>query len=137
MRFRLFKRQAKSPKLFDSYTLTRDRGLRTHKSTSINPKKRISRISGLICVLIVIGLVLTNVYQTKAAYSFQTNYNDGSYDAFYALGSATAATDTAYPTLTDSGYGGTKSLQYTYDAAPPPLNTPLPPTSPPTKARLS
>lgn len=81
---------------------------------------RIGRIKvgpkSVLAVLLVVSIAyILAPFQSKAGYSFQANYDDGSLDAYNALGSRTAGTDTSLPSLNASGYNSTNSLSYSYD----------------------
>ncbi|MCX6809222.1 MAG: hypothetical protein NTZ65_00475 [Candidatus Berkelbacteria bacterium] len=78
---------------------------------------RTVRVAKPVIILLLFAIM---VYQlmpqgVKAGYSFQANYDDGSKDAYNALGSRTGSTDTALPDLNAAGYNGTNSLSYSYD----------------------
>jgi len=64
----------------------------------------------------IIGMIVYQVWPqgVKAGYSFQANYDGGSLNADYSVGTGTAYTDTALPALV-SGYGGTNSLSFSAD----------------------
>jgi len=86
------------------------------KNKFINRKFLIFAVIGITVVSLVLMQILPLIYKdSHAAASFQANYNSGSYDANFSLGSPTGSTDTSFPTIVDGGYGGTKSLQYNYD----------------------
>jgi len=83
--------------------------------------KQAKRPAFLAVVVTVLFLLIFNIVlpllkkDSHAAASFQANYNSGSYDASFSLGSGTASTDTSLPSLNAAGYNSTNSLQYAYD----------------------
>lgn len=76
--------------------------------------KRISKNPVTYIALVAVILLASFVSNSKAAYSFQANYDSGSLDANFSLGSGSASTDTQLPSLT-TGYNSTNSLSYSYD----------------------
>jgi len=73
-------------------------------------------VRGVVLLLSAVLIFSSGTDVAKAIYSFQANYNNGSYNAYYAAGSGVAYTDTAVPALAN-GYGGTNSLSYSYDGS--------------------
>ncbi|MEI8061614.1 MAG: hypothetical protein WCG99_04985 [Candidatus Berkelbacteria bacterium] len=69
-----------------------------------------------VAFLLIFNIVIPILRKpSNAAASFQANYDSGSLNANFSLGSGTGSTDTALPTLNPAGYGGTNSLSYSYD----------------------
>jgi len=78
-------------------------------------KPIILTVIGLTVASLVLVQVLPLFYNnSKAAASFQANYNGGSTNADFSLGSSAASTDTSLPSLA-TGYNSTNSLSYSYD----------------------
>lgn len=103
-----------------SQKITGLRGVQAgYKFTRVKPLHENSRMKGMVKPVVILLLFTIVVYQlmpqgAKAGYSFQANYDDGSRDAYNALGSRTGSTDTSLPDVA-TGYNGTNSLSYSYD----------------------
>jgi len=81
------------------------------------PIGRVRINSRPVVIIVLMALLILELIpkSSNAASSFQANFNSGSYDANFSIGSGTGSTDTALPSLNASGYGGTNSLEYAYD----------------------